>query len=71
VWRHKDFKAQREDHFATRSHHGGCKNLTHTSETRHVKRTQMVVTVMFTIRMFLTFSDWLELNATKLSREKM
>jgi len=33
-------------------------NLTHTSKTRHVKRTQMVVTVRFTIRMFLTFSDW-------------
>jgi len=28
----------------------GCKNLTHTSKTRHVKRTQMVVTVRFTIR---------------------
>jgi len=34
-----------------------CKNLTHTSKTRHVKRTQMVVTVRFTIRVFLTFSD--------------
>jgi len=28
----------------------GCKNLTGTSKTRHVKRTQMVVTVRFTIR---------------------
>ena len=28
----------------------GCKNLTHTSKTPHVKRTQMVVTVRFTIR---------------------
>ena len=28
----------------------GCKYLTHTSKTRHVKRTQMVVTVRFTIR---------------------
>ena len=28
----------------------GCKNLTHTSKTAHVKRTQMVVTVRFTIR---------------------
>jgi len=27
----------------------GCKNLTHTSKTAHVKRTQMVVTVRFTI----------------------
>jgi len=35
----------------------GCKNLTHTSKTRHVKHTQMVVTVRFTIRVFLTFSD--------------
>ena len=34
-----------------------CKNLTHTSETHHVKRTQMVVTVTFTICIFLTFSD--------------
>ena len=33
----------------------GCKNLTHTSKTRHVKRTQMVVTVSFTIRVFFTF----------------
>ena len=28
----------------------GCKNLTRTSKIRHVKRTQMVVTVRFTIR---------------------
>jgi len=27
-----------------------CKNLTHTSKTAHVQRTQMVVTVRFTIR---------------------
>jgi len=26
-----------------------CKSLTHTSKTPHVKRTQMVVTVRFTI----------------------
>jgi len=32
----------------------GCENLTHTSKTRHVKCTQMVVTVTFTIRVFLT-----------------
>jgi len=36
----------------------GCKNLTHTRKTRQVKRTRMVVTVGFTIRTFLTFSDW-------------
>ena len=36
----------------------GCKNLTHTSKTRHVKRTQRAVTVRFTIRVFLTLSDW-------------
>jgi len=36
----------------------GCKYLTHTSKTRQAKRTQMVVTVRFTIRVFLTFSDW-------------
>ena len=35
-----------------------CKNLTHTSKTRHVKRTQMVVTVSFTIRVFRNLSDW-------------
>ena len=40
------------------AYHSGCKNLTHTSKTRQVKRTQMVVTVRFTIRVFLTFSDW-------------
>jgi len=51
--------------------HHGCKNLTHTSKTRHEKRTQMVVAVRFTIRVFLTFSDRYESNATKLSREKM
>ena len=28
----------------------GCKNLMRTSKTRHLKRTQMVVTVRFTIR---------------------
>jgi len=36
----------------------GCKDLTHTSKTRQAKRAQMVVTVRFTIRVFLTFSDW-------------
>jgi len=30
--------------------HHGCKYLTHTSKTPHVKRTQIVVTVRFTIR---------------------
>ena len=28
----------------------GCKNLTHASKAAHVQRTQMVVTVRFTIR---------------------
>jgi len=28
----------------------GCRNLTRASKTRHVKRTQMVVTARFTIR---------------------
>ena len=28
----------------------GCRNLTHKSKTAHVQRTQMVVTVRFTIR---------------------
>jgi len=50
--------------------HHGCKNLTHTSKTRHLKRTQMVVTDRFTFRVFLAFWDWWESNATKLSREK-
>jgi len=36
----------------------GCKNLTHTSTTRQAKRNQMVVTVRFTILVFLAFSDW-------------
>jgi len=49
----------------------GDKNLTHTSKARHVKRIQIVVTVMLTIRVFLTFSDWQESNVTELSREKM
>jgi len=31
----------------------GCKNLSHTSKTRHVKCTQVVVTVRFTIRVTL------------------
>jgi len=40
--------------------------ISHTSKTRHVKRIQMVVTVMLTIRVFLTFSDWQESNVTEL-----
>ena len=48
------------------SYHG-CKNLTHTSKTAHVQRTQMVVTVRFTIRVTslprwnkqgITICDW-------------
>jgi len=55
VWRHKDVEAQR---WATlRLAYHGCKNLTHTSKTRQVKRTQMVATARFTIRAFVTFSD--------------
>jgi len=35
----------------------GCKNLTHTSKTCQVKRTQMVANgSRFTIRVFVTFS---------------
>jgi len=34
-----------------------CKNI-YRSKTRQVKRTQMVVTVRFTIRVYPTFSDW-------------
>ena len=33
----------------------GCKNLTHTSKTRQVKRTQMVATGRFTIRVCYFF----------------
>jgi len=36
----------------------GSKHLIHRSKTRQVKRTQMVVTVRFTIRVYPTFSDW-------------
>jgi len=35
----------------------GCKNLSHTSKTGQVKRTQMVAAGRFTIRVFITFSD--------------
>ena len=35
----------------------GCNNLSHTSKTRHVKRTLMVATVTSTIRVFVTFSE--------------
>ena len=35
----------------------GCKNLTHTSKTRQVKRAHMAATARFTIRVFVTFSD--------------
>jgi len=34
-----------------------CNNLTRTSKTRHVKRTLMVATARFTIRVFVTFSE--------------
>jgi len=32
-----------------------CKNLAHTSKTHQVKRTQMVATAIFTIRVFALF----------------
>ena len=35
----------------------GCKNLSHTSKTGQVKRTQMVAAGRFTIRVFIAFSD--------------
>ena len=35
----------------------GCKNVTHTSKIRQVKRTQMVATGRFTICVFVTFSN--------------
>ena len=38
--------------------YNGCKYLTHTSKTCQIKRSQIVVTVRFTIRGFLTFSHW-------------
>jgi len=67
----KEFKAQREDHAATAYH--GCKNLTHTSKIRHVKRIQMVVTVTVGSRFafFLLLKAGEESNATKLSREEI
>ena len=34
-----------------------CKNI-YRSKTRQVKRTQMVATARFTIRVYSTFSDW-------------
>jgi len=51
VWRHKDVKAQRVDHVATRLPQ--MKNL----KTRQVKRIQMVATGRFTIRAFVTSSN--------------
>ena len=35
--------------------HHGCKNLTHTSKTRQVNRTYLVVIVRFTIRVSYFF----------------
>jgi len=49
----------------------GCKNLTHTNKTHHVKCTQMVLTVSFAIRVLLAYSDWQESKATKVSLETM
>jgi len=47
------------------------KSHTHTSKTRHVKRTQMVATAWFTIRVFVIFSDCKESNAMKPSQESL
>ena len=59
MWRNKDGKAQREDNVATRlPSYKNVKNLTHTSKTRQVKRTQLVATTKFTIRVFVTYSNW-------------
>jgi len=66
VWRLKILKHNVRTTLQVAYH--GCKNLTR-SKTRQVKRTQMVATVRFMICVFLTFSDWRESNATKLSRE--
>jgi len=49
----------------------GCKNLAQTSKARQIKRAQIVVTVRFTIRAFVTFSECQKLNQSKLSRESM
>jgi len=54
VWRHKDDEAQSEHHIAIRLPR--LQNLTHTSKTHQVKRTQMVANARFTIRAFATFS---------------
>ena len=48
-----------------------CKNLTHKSKTRQVKRTQMFASAWLTIRTIVTFSNCYESNATKPSRERM
>jgi len=70
VWRHKDVKTHNVRTTSPLSCQG-CKNLPHTSKARQVKRTQMVPTARFTIRVFATFSDCWESNATKLARERM
>jgi len=69
VWRHKDVKAQRAEHVATRLPIIAPK-IYHT-RAKQVKRTQMVATAAFTIRVFVTFSDCQESKATKPSRERM
>ena len=57
LWRHKKTLKHNVRTTLQLAYHG-CKYLTHTSKTFHVKRTQMVVAVRLTIRVFLTFSDW-------------
>ena len=59
-----------------RFEHGGAKRASgpgrHLTSLRPcAKRIQMVVTVRFTIRVFVTFLDCKDLNAIKPSREKM
>ena len=51
----------------------GCKNLTHTSKTRQLKRTQVVATGRFTIRAFVTFQTVKNRTqvATRRSRKSM
>ena len=70
ISQHKDVKAQRQDH-ALRLAYYGCKNHTHTSKIRQVKRTPMVATPRFTMCVFVIISDCKESNATKSSRERM
>jgi len=69
-----ELKAQRVDYVATLLTTNV--NLTHTSKTRQVKRTQMVACGRFTVRAFVIFFKLLRIEvrtqvATKRSRESM